>query len=135
MRARVSATYLYPVKACAPLAVASLAFGRAGEICGDRAWVVVDADNRMTWQGAIPQLSQILPLGTPDGLAIASSAGESVVLPPAGQGEPRQVQAWNGQRQAFDLLDGHDAGDAAAGLASTIAGQPVRLVHLSATTH
>jgi hypothetical protein len=45
------------------------------------------------------------------------------------------VQAWNGPRQAFDTLDGHDAGDAVAELASTIVGQPIRVVHLSTTIH
>ena len=127
MRARVSATYLYPVKACASLAVPALAFGPAGEIRGDREWVVVDADDRITWQGAIPALSRILPLVTPDGLAITSGAGQLTILPPPAQGEPRQVQGWNGQRQAFDTFVGHDAGDVVADLASTIAGQPIRL--------
>src|SRR6187551_3571284 len=126
MQARVSATFLYPVKACAPLTVTELAFGSAGEIRGDREWVVVDADDRITWQGAIPALSRILPLATPNGLAIASAAGESAILPPISQGEPRQVQGWNSQRQAFDTFDGHDAGATVADLASTIAGQPIR---------
>jgi len=135
MWARVSATYLYPVKACAPLRVDALAFGPSGELHGDRQWVVVDADDRLTWQGAIPTLARILPAGTPDRLAIASAAGDSLTLPPPGAGAPRTVHSWNGQRQAFDALAGHDAGDAVAELASTIAGQRIRLVHLTTTAH
>ena len=135
MWARVSATFLYPVKACAPLGVTSLVFEAAGDIQGDREWVVVDADDRITWQGAIPALAQIFPTGKPDRLAISSAAGDSVVLPPSDQGAPRTVHSWNGRRQAFDAFAGHDAGDAVAALASSIAGQKVRLVHLSTTTH
>jgi uncharacterized protein YcbX len=135
MWARVSATYLYPIKACAPLQVTSLAFEPTGDLRGDRTWVVVDADNRITWQGAIPTLAQIIPTGTPDRLAISSAAGDSAALPPAGQGAPRTVHSWNGQRQAFDAFDGHDAGDPVAELASSIAGKPVRLVRLATTGH
>jgi len=135
MWARVSATYLYPIKACAPLRVAALTFTAKGDVRDDRGWVVVDADDRLTWLGAIPTLMHILPQGTPDRLAIASSAGDSVALPPPGEGAPRTVHSWNGARQAFDALTGRDAGDAAAALASTIAGQRVRLVHLPTTAH
>jgi uncharacterized protein YcbX len=97
--------------------------------------VVVDADDRVTWQGAIPTLARIIPAGTPDQLAISSVAGASAVLPPPGEGAPRTVQAWNAQRQAFDALAGRDAGDTVAGLASKIAGHPIRIVHLATTTH
>jgi uncharacterized protein YcbX len=135
MWARVSATYLYPIKACAPMQVPSLAFESTGDLRGDRAWVVVDADDRITWQGAIPALAQIKPTGTPDQLAISSATGGSAALPPAGQGVPRTVYNWNGQRQAFDAFQGHDAGDPVAQLASMIAGKPVRLVHLATTGH
>lgn len=135
MGARVSATYLYPIKACAPLQVSSLAFTPAGDLRGDRSWVVVDADDRITWQGAIPSLARIIPTGTIDALAISSASGDTAILPPPGQGAPRTVHSWNGQRQAFDALDGHDAGDAVAELASTIAGKGVRLVHLATNAH
>ena len=135
MRAIVSATYLYPIKACAPMQVASLTFAPSGDIRGDREWVVVDAGNRITWMGAIPALAQIIPTGTPDRLAISSAAGETAVLPPSGEGAPRTVQSWNGQRQAFDELVGNDAGDVVAELASSIAGQSIRLVRLATTAH
>jgi uncharacterized protein YcbX len=135
MRALVSATYLYPIKACAPLRVASLTFEPSGDIRGDRAWVVVDADDRITWQGAIPALARIIPTGMPERLAISSLAGESVELPPPGEGAPRTVQSWNSARQAFDSFAGHDAGDAIAELASAIVGERIRLVHLTTTTH
>jgi hypothetical protein len=135
MRARVSATYLYPIKACAPLRVNSLAFAPTGDLLGDRAWVVVDADDRITWQGAIPTLALIHPAGTPERLTISSAAGDSAALPPPGQGAPRSVYSWNGQRQTFDRVTGHDAGDAVAELASTIAGRPVRIVHLATSGH
>lgn len=135
MRARVGATYLYPIKACAPLRVNSLAFAPTGDLLGDRAWVVVDANDRITWQGAIPTLAQIRPAGTPERLTISSVAGDSAALPPPGQGAPRPVHSWNGQRQAFDTFTGHDAGDAVAELATTIAGCPVRIVHLATSEH
>jgi uncharacterized protein len=135
MWARVSATFLYPVKACAPLRVTSLDFTPSGEISGDREWVVVDADDRITWSGAIPTLARIIPRGWPDRPAIASTGGDSVPLPPPGHGAPRTIHSWNGQRQAFDALEGHDAGDAVADFASTIAGQRIRLVHLATTAH
>lgn len=135
MRARVSATYLYPIKACAPLRVQSLTFEPTGSLRGDRAWVVIDTDDRITWQGAIPTLARIVPIETAGQLMISSVAGGSAVLPPIGTGVPRRVFSWNAGRQAFDEFDGHDAGDTVAELASTIAGKSVRLVHLATTAH
>lgn len=135
MRALVSATYLYPIKACAPLRVNSLAFDPSGDIRGDRTWVVVDADGRLTWQGAIPTLSRIIPAGTAEQPAISSVEGESAPLPPPAQGTPCTVQSWNSRRQAFDTLAGYDAGDHVAELASSIAGARIRLVHLPTAAH
>src|SRR5690242_8806917 len=135
MWARVSATYLYPIKACAPLPVRSLAFTPDGALHGARAWVVGDADDLITWQGAIPALARIVPTETTDALAIASADGDSAVLLPADDGESRTVHSWNCNRQAFDALNGRDAGDPAAELASHIVGQPVRLVHLATNQH
>lgn len=135
MWVRVSSTYLYPIKACAALRVPSLAFDSTGSLCGDRAWVVVDADDRVTWQGAIPTLARILPVETAGQLTIASNTGDSAVLPPPQMGVPRSVHSWNALRKAFDVFHGHDAGDTVAELASAIAGKPVRLVHLATTAH
>lgn len=135
MLARVSATYLYPIKACAALRVPSLTFEPTGDLWGDRSWVVVDADDRVTWQGAIPSLARILPVETSGQLAIASAAGDSAILPPPGVGVSRLVSIWNPRLKAYDPLPGHDAGDAVAELASTIAGKPVRLVRPITSTH
>ncbi|HEY4245389.1 MAG TPA: MOSC N-terminal beta barrel domain-containing protein [Lacunisphaera sp.] len=135
MLARVSATYLYPIKACAALRVPSLTFESTGGLGGDRSWVVVDADDRVTWQGAIPSLARILPVETSGQLAIASAAGDSAVLPPPGVGVLRVGSIWNSGLKAFDTFSGHDAGDAVAELASTIAGEPVRLVRPVTSAH
>lgn len=123
------------MKACAPLAVTSLGFTASGNIQGDREWVVVDADDRITWSGAIPTLWQLKPIGTRERMAIASAAGDSVPLPAPAEGAPRIVYLWNASRQAFDSVPGQDAGDTAAEFASAIAGQKVRLVHLSTGAH
>lgn len=135
MWARVSATYLYPVKACAALRVSSLTFEPAAGLCGDRSWVVVDADDRVTWQGAIPTLARILPIEIRGRLTLTSASGDSAVLPPPGVGEPRKVHCWNSSLKAFDAFEGHDAGDAVAEFASTVAGKTVRLVHLATSAH
>lgn len=135
MWARVSATYRYPIKACAALRVPSLTFESTGGLGGDRSWVVVDADNRVTWQGAIPTLARILPVENSGQLAIASAAGDMAVLPPPGAGMPRLAFNWNSALKAFDTFSGHDAGDAVAELASAIAGEPVRLVRPLTSAH
>jgi len=135
MNVVVRACYLYPVKACAGIQVEELSFAESGQIIGDRQWVVVDERRCMTWIGAIPRLALVRPQVAASGWALAAPTGEAVTLPPAGEGEPCTVQAWNGERGAFDVLTGCDAGDAVAQLVSEVAGERLRLAWLNGTQH
>lgn len=135
MHVVIRACYLYPVKSCAGVQTGSLTFDEAGGIVGDRQWVIVDERQCLTWMGALPRLALVRPYPAADGWMLRSPEGATVELPPAGEGTPCTVQAWNGERAAFDPLPGRDAGDAAAALVSAVAGKRVRVVWMATQQH
>ncbi|HET7537484.1 MAG TPA: MOSC N-terminal beta barrel domain-containing protein [Candidatus Didemnitutus sp.] len=135
MNLLVRECYLYPVKACAGVRVDELAFDAAGQIIGDREWVIVDERGIMTWLGAIPKLALIRPQLTANGWSLLSPSDGVVLLPPAGQGALCTVQAWNGDRQAFESLAGRDSGDGPAAFVSDVVGKKVRVVWLATHQH
>jgi uncharacterized protein len=61
MLAQVASLFIFPVKACAGLAVDRLVFSEAGRLEGDREWAVTDAAGQVTWQGEHPLLVLVRP--------------------------------------------------------------------------
>jgi hypothetical protein len=128
--ARVAALWRYPVKSCAGEAVDNLQLDADGWPVGDRCWGVADAAGELTWMGAHPRLALVRTALTAQGLQLqAQGRSLSVALD---EGEPTQLRGWNGERQAFDILEGWDAGDDAAALLRATTGERLRLVRLSA---
>lgn len=129
MSVHVAATYVYPIKACAALAVQSLHIDRWGGAEGDRRWAIVNAQGEVTWQGAFPRLVLIAPGLVADGLELRAPG--QAPLHVREQGLLRcSFQIWNERTACMDSFDGHDAGDAASAFVSSVAGAPLRLVRM-----
>lgn len=97
----------------------------------DRRWMVVDETGTMVTQRNTPSLArvEVKPVAG-GGLQLATEDAPSLSLPPPPPSEPlRSVEVWR------DPVWGRDAGDPAAHWLSTIAGKPVRLLHLAPDKH
>lgn len=127
--ARIGALWRYPVKACAGEPVDKLELDADGWPEGDRGWAIADAAGELTWMGAHPRLALVQARLTPERLEI--QAGGRFLAVAHDAGHPVELRAWNGERQAFDLLTGWDAGDDAAALLRATTGERLRLVRLS----
>ncbi len=110
MLARVASLFIFPVKACAGLAVNRLVFTEAGFIEGDREWAITDAAGQPTWQGEHPRLALVQPAF--DGLSLLLQAPDAALLRvPRGEAGP-------------------DAGPAASAFLRAVTGADLRLVRL-----
>ena len=127
--ARIAGLWRYPVKSCAGEAVESLRLDADGWPEGDRGWGVADAAGELTWMGAHPRLALIGTALTADSLELKAGGRSLTVALDAG--EATTLRGWNGERQAFDILDAWDAGDDAAALLRATTGERLRLVRLS----
>lgn len=135
MIATVERCFIYPVKACAGLAVDELRFGAQGELLGDREWVVVDAAGIVTWLGALPRLALLQPTVEQGRLGLASPTGGFVPLPDAAACRPCEIACWDGASARHVSLPALDGGDALADLVSEVAGAPVRLARPLVDAH
>lgn len=131
MRVNAVQLFLYPVKACAGVAVQRLAFDAAGAIVGDREWAVVDEEGTVTWQGAVPRLALVRPHPVPGGLVL-EAPGLPKLYVDAAESRDGEVRIWNEARRAHDVFAASLAhGDATAWLAQAT-GERLRLVRLGA---
>lgn len=130
LTARIAALWRYPVKSCAGEAVDTLALDADGWPEDDRGWGIVDAAGELTWMGAHPRLALVNARLAVGGLALQAEGRVLNVATPMDQ--PVEIRAWNGDRQAFDLLQAWDAGDDAAALLRATTGERLRLMRLSA---
>ena len=128
-----AALYLYPIKACAALAVSEIEIDARGGAVGDRGWAIVDAEGIVTWQGAHPRLALVHPRFEDDGLALHAAGFDDVVTPPALI--PCRVKIWNDLRARHDEFDALDAGDAVAAWLERVIDVPLRLVRLDDAAH
>jgi uncharacterized protein YcbX len=126
----LTALYLYPVKSCRGLAVASAAVDVHG-LVGDRRFLVVDAEGRFLTQRAHPRMALIETALTTDGLILSSPNHGSVSVPHASHLPPRasmsrSVMVWK------DTVTADDCGDEPAAWLSASLGLPCRLVQAGA---
>ena len=112
MSLHVSALYLHPIKACAPLSVPRLDFLPDGRVDGDREWAVLNDEGVE--------------------LVLHAPSQRELRLPRHLQDRPGQAGFWNEKTCSVDHFDAFDAGDAAAALLSALCGAPLRLVRVSA---
>jgi uncharacterized protein YcbX len=128
--------FVYPVKACAALAVDALVLDARGAAVGDRGWAIVDAEGIVTWQGSHPRLARVAPRFVAEGdaahgrLALSTPGLPDVVVPPEAALAPctaRILDEGTGVHEPFEALD---AGDAVARWLAQATGAALRLVRL-----
>ncbi len=119
---RLSALYCYPVKSCRGIALTDAMLDRRG-ILHDRAFMVVDAENRHMTQRATPAMAHITTATAADALLLGADGAAQIRIPWIAPDRPRrQVTVWR------DTVLADDAGDEAAAWLSDMLGQPCRLV-------
>jgi uncharacterized protein YcbX len=129
LRLRVAQLFVYPVKACAGVAVPRLSFDAAGGVAGDRQWAVVDEEDVVTWQGAVPRLALVRPHPVPGGLVL-QAPGMPLLYVDAADSRGCEVRLWNEAAQVHELFPARRAhGDASAWLLQAT-GARLRLVQL-----
>jgi len=121
--------YVYPVKACAGMAVDELALDGRGA-AGDRGWAVIDGQGAVTWQGAHPRLALVRPRPRGATLLLESDGIGAIAAPDAAALAPCQVRIWNDATARQDTFDAADAGDAVAAWLGAVCDAPLRLVKL-----
>jgi uncharacterized protein YcbX len=154
LAAVATALYLYPVKACAGVAVEALEIDERGAAAGDRHWAIVDGDGVLTWLGSHPRLALVTPRflaaggpgrgasgasGTPGaagasgadaGLLLSAPGVAPVATPPVAALSGREVRIWNERTCVHEVFPAADAGDAVAAWLAQVTGAPLRLVRL-----
>jgi len=125
---RAAALYVYPVKACAGVAVAEIVLDARGGALGDRGWAVVDAEGAVTWMGSHPRLALVQPAFAGAGLVLSAPDVEPVATPAALA--PRQARIWSDVHGRHETFAAEDAGDAVAAWLERVTGAPLRLVRL-----
>jgi uncharacterized protein len=130
LRLHVDALFVYPIKACAGLQVARLDFLDAGQIAGDREWVVVDAQQETVWQGSHPRLALVHPRFEAGYLVLSVPGEPDVVVPTPVPSSVCEVRIWNDFAKTLETFTGLDAGHAAADLLQRVTGETLRLVRL-----
>jgi uncharacterized protein YcbX len=121
---------LYPIKACAGLAVESatlLESGLAAQGVHDREWMLVTEDGQFLTQREFPRMALIRPRPDGDILRVSAPGLDDLLLPLAWDAYAertvaRQVRIWD------DAVDAADCGDAAASWFGQAIGAACRLV-------
>ena len=120
----LSAIYIYPVKSCRGISVASARLDAWG-LEHDRNWMVVNTDGGFLTQRQFPRLALVETALEPDSLRLIAPSMPSLRLSLSGKlGEEVDVTVWGDRCQAIDQ------GDEAAGWFSTFLGVSCRLVRM-----
>lgn len=122
---RIAALTVYPVKACAGIAMSHAPLSREG-LAHDREWMIVDAQGRFVSQRELPALARIAVALNDDSLLL-STAGHPPLRVPYHQPDAgrRPVQVWGDHTQAIDC------GRTAAQWLSGVLNHPVGLVRFA----
>jgi uncharacterized protein YcbX len=125
---QVSGLFIYPVKSCRGLTLASAETDAHGFI-GDRRFLVVTPDGQFLTQRQIPRLATIETGLTATGLTLASPNHGQVTVPLAANTGTRRVMVWR------DTVEADDCGDEPAEWLTQLLGESLRLVHMGAKFH
>ena len=119
----VQALHLHPVKSCAGIAVPSSLLVETG-LEFDRAWMLVDADDRFVTQRELPRLALVQPTLRPDDLVLRAPGmlALHLALDRVDSDSVRQVRIW------ADTVPAWDMGALAAQWFSDFIGRPLRLM-------
>ena len=130
---RAAALYVYPIKACAGVAVPELAIDARGGAVGDRGWAIIDAEGAVTWLGSHPRLALVQPAFAGAGLVLGAP-GSGTIATPADMAL-REVRIWSDVHHCHETFAAEDAGDAVAAWLRRVVGAPLRLVRLEDAAH
>jgi len=130
---RAAALYIYPIKACAGVAVPEIVLDPRGGAVGDRGWAIVDAEGAVTWLGSHPRLALVQPAFEGAGLVLTAAGAEPVATPATLA--PRPVKIWSDVHRRHETFAAEDAGDAVAAWLERVTGAPLRLVRLEDAVH
>lgn len=130
---RAAALYVYPIKACAGVAVPEIVLDARGGAVGDRGWAIVDAEGAVTWLGSHPRLALVQPAFAGAGLVLHAPEVDPVATPAALT--PRDVRIWSDVHGRQETFAAEDAGDAVAAWLQRVTGAPLRLVKLEDAVH
>ena len=125
----ITALHIYPVKACAGIALHSAELGARG-LRHDREWMIVQDDDEergmFLTQRELPSLALIQPRLGDDALTLSAPGCANLSIPLKAQAEARTlpVVVWR------DTCVGVDEGDAAAQWLSAYLGIAARLVRM-----
>jgi uncharacterized protein YcbX len=121
--ARISALYVYPVKACAGVAVASARVVERG-FEYDRRYMIVDEDGDFVTQRELPELALVTTALEPDGIVLGREGHESCRLPLSlGHGDRLDVRVWGHTGVAVRHV-------AASAWMSNVLARPVSVVYM-----
>ncbi|MDL2337818.1 MAG: MOSC N-terminal beta barrel domain-containing protein, partial [Pseudomonadota bacterium] len=118
---RLAALYVHPIKSCGGLAPDDALLIETG-LEFDRAWMVVDAQDKFVTQRQVPRMALIQPTLKALDMVLRAPGMLALHLPLGEVGAAVRVTLWNDEVAAFDM------GDAAAQWFSDFLGRPLRLV-------
>jgi len=121
--------WIYPIKSLGGVRVEKAAITAAGSLALDREWIVVDAENRMVWQGDIPRMTLVRVALDDTALTLSMDGLDPLRIPRDHGGDERALTMY---KRAFT---GIDAGDAASAWLTTALGQALRLVRIGDDAH
>jgi uncharacterized protein YcbX len=130
---RAAALHVYPIKACAGVAVDELQLDARGGAVGDRGWAIVDAQGAVTWLGSHPRLALVQPAFAGAGLVLGAPETDSIETPT--HLAPCDVKIWSDVHGRHEIFAAADAGDAVAAWLQRVTGAPLRLVRLGDAAH
>jgi len=122
LEAAIAALFVYPVKSCAGIEIASAEITERG-FAHDREWMIVDSGGRFLSQREVPALALIATALSPGGLELTAAGDATTIAIPFGYAGPRRtVTVWR------DTLPAIDQGDEPAAWLSQRLERDVRLV-------
>ncbi len=121
LQAVVSQLFVYPVKSCAPLELASVELTAQG-LEHDRSWMVVDAQGECLSQRETPRLALVQPQLRATDLVLRAPGMLALHLMIDGVEAPARARLWDEEIEAWDM------GPLAAQWFTDFLGRPARLV-------
>jgi len=125
LKAAIAALFIYPVKSCRGIEVASSEMTERG-LAHDREWMIVDAAGRFLSQRELPALALIGTNLSGGALELTAPGRAPIAITGNRAGRPLPVTVWR------DTLTAIDQGEEAAEWLSTALGRDLRLVRFDA---
>ena len=124
---RVADLFVYPVKSCGGIAVASAEVDAFG-FRNDRRWMVVDEAGRFLTQRTVPLLATIRADLSDGRLSLRSAGWDSLAVDAIPETAAERVTVWR------DTVDARPVGEEADAWLSSVLGRPARLVWMPDST-